>query len=153
MSEIETIAIINTLKEISEKQDLMMLLDLQQPGQSIVLPFGWNQNKPEDYDAMRFLALTYTEAIRVNHKVYYNVDHNGYNTGGTLIDYAKFVIGIKYSYRIFLNIDVPYLFHPMPMRDLVPQTWTGLKAMLKVLQTEKVQVARETLLAFQKDQH
>ncbi|XP_063613418.1 carboxypeptidase A2-like [Penaeus indicus] len=153
MSEVETIAIISTLKEISEKQDLMMLLDLQQPGQSIVLPFGWNLNKPEDYDAMRALALTYTEAIRVNHNVYYDVNHNGYNVGGTLIDYAKFVIGMKYSYRIFLNIDVPYLFHPMPMRDLVPQTWTGLKAMLKVLQAEKVQVARETILAFQKDQN
>lgn len=152
MSEVETRAIVETLEQINNKHKLVMLLDLQQPGQSIVLPFSWNHINPEDYEAMRSLASTYTEAIRLNHNVYYDVNHNGYAMGGTLTEYAKNLLGIKYSYKIFLSIDVRYLFQPHPMRTLVPQVWTGLTAMLRELQKERVQEARKALSALPKGQ-
>ncbi|XP_069972381.1 carboxypeptidase A4 [Penaeus vannamei] len=152
MSEVETRAIVETLEQINNKHKLVMLLDLQQPGQSIVLPFSWNHINPEDYEAMRSLASTYTEAIRLNHNVYYDVNHNGYAMGGTLTEYAKYLLGIKYSYKIFLSIDVRYLFQPHPMRTLVPQVWTGLTAMLRELQKERVQEARKALSALPKGQ-
>lgn len=151
-SEIETRAIIEAMDAITERQELVMVIDLKQAHNTIALPYGWAEEKPPDFDDMYDVALTFSNAIWNKYRIRYSVSNQFMIMGGTVIDYAKGTLGVKYPFMIFMGIAPELYFHPSPISLSVRSVWDGFSAMLTKIRAERAQQAREALLAANEEQ-
>ncbi|XP_022189224.2 carboxypeptidase B [Nilaparvata lugens] len=103
-------------------------------GQMIMYPYGYKAELPEDHDDLQRLATHIVQNISYHggpqYKVVNTYNHSGFSVGG-LDDYAKEVLGIKYTYTVELRDTGTYIFF-LPRRLILPTSIDALVVAMTV---------------------
>ncbi|CAK9291663.1 unnamed protein product [Gordionus sp. m RMFG-2023] len=102
-SEFETSLIANYARKLP---NIKAALELHNPGQMIIYPWGWTKQPTPDNDLQEFAARKMAETIyntTGEHYVYGQISQLLYKAPGNSIDWFYGALGIKYSYGIELR--------------------------------------------------
>ncbi|RZF35078.1 hypothetical protein LSTR_LSTR009670 [Laodelphax striatellus] len=125
-SEPETQALKTFLEQ--NKNNMKAFLTFHTFGEMIMIPYGYKSALPEDYDDLERLANHIVQNITLHggpqYKVVNTYDYSGFSVGG-LDDYAKEVLGIKYTYTVELRDNGTYYFF-LPEHLILPTSIDAL---------------------------
>lgn len=145
-SEPETRAIRDFLVE--NKDQLKVYLSIHAYSQMWMLPWGFSQERPENYNDMYEVALNATTALEKSYGTKYRIGSIPellYVATGGSGDYALGAVGIPYSFSLELR-DLGRYGFILPREQIMPtanETYVGIKAMAQAV-FEKLQVSNNT---------
>ncbi|XP_042856182.1 carboxypeptidase B-like [Penaeus japonicus] len=134
-SEPETKALRDAMKKV--KDNLKMVLSLHSYGQQLLYPWGYSEEETApDTDDLIKAGNVFVEAIKNLSNTSYavaNVARDLYKASGTTEDWAKSVLGVKYTYTLELRDEGEngFLLDPSHILPCSEEVWEGLKVLLQ----------------------
>lgn len=135
-SELETQAVRDSLTSL--KGRLKAYFALHSFSQKWMFPYGYNFEKPENYDELLRVASIGAEALFAVNGTEYSVGSQAitiYPNAGTAVDWVYDSLGVSYTYIIELPDKGDYGFL-LPSSFIVPvgqETWAGIMAAIKAM--------------------
>ncbi|ROT80875.1 putative carboxypeptidase B-like protein [Penaeus vannamei] len=127
---------------------LKVYLSIHAYSQMWMLPWGFSQERPENYNDMYEVALNATAALEKSYGTKYRIGSIPellYVATGGSGDYALGAVGIPYSFSLELR-DLGRYGFILPREQIMPtanETYVGIKAMAQAV-FEKLQVSNNT---------
>ncbi|KAI1285364.1 Carboxypeptidase B [Halotydeus destructor] len=135
-SEAEILALTNKVSTIADR--IRMFISLHSYSQIFLLPYGYTDEIPPEYDELERVAIQGAEALKARRGTEYRIGSSArilYAASGTASDWAFETSKIKYSYTFELpdTGDKGFVLPAEEIRPVGDETWAGVRAMVLAL--------------------
>ena len=140
LSEPETRALSDFI--YNRRQDMLAYLSFHSYSQMWLLPWGYTEDPPPNYERMMDLAIKATQALTKVHGTPYEtgtIPKLLHVASGSSMDWALGVANIPYSYTLELRDKGRHGFI-LPRSEIIPtgeETWAGVKVFMQELISRK----------------
>ncbi|CAG0904591.1 unnamed protein product, partial [Darwinula stevensoni] len=142
-SESETQAVAQYLESMMDEVDWKLYLTIHSYGQVILIPWGWTDVPPDNYDDLMEVSLATIEAIEEVNGTIFEISElgsPGQELTGNTMDWAKGEVGIPFalSFELRDNGETGFLLPPEQIRPSGEEILAGFLAMLEGVRNKTV---------------
>ena len=122
LSEKETSALDSAVQATQANQEVVAFLSIHSYSQLLLVPYGYTQTKPSDYNVLKSIADDAMESLTAVHGTQFQVGTPPdllYVASGGAYDHMKITRGIKYSYTYELR-DTGFYGFNLPASQIQP---------------------------------